>query len=146
MTMKIHALLALTLLLVAFSAEAATITPTSPTEQDAITATIDVPGTLIYDPPSTSVIGNMIRTNLSVFSLVIGPPAFIAHQYASFGPLPQGTYTYQVFQTFQGEQPVLLSQQTIVVAPAIPMISSLFLSILALFLAAIACFALGNHV
>lgn len=144
--MKTYALVVLALsLLAALHAEAATITPASPTEQDAILATIDVPGTLIYDPPSTSVIGNMIRTNLPVFSLVIGPPTFVARQYAGFGPLPQGTYTYQVFQTFPGEQPVLLSQQTIIVAPPIPAMSSWLLSILALFLAAIGCFTLGKH-
>jgi|GEM_PF-4906954 len=144
MTMKIYALLALAALTTAFHLNAATITPVTPTEQDVINATIDVSSAFIYDPPVTSVTGNMIRTTLPAVSVIAGPPIFITHQFASFGPLPQGTYTYEVRQTFQG-QSVLISQQTIVIAPPIPTMSGMYLSILGLFLVVIACLTLGKH-
>jgi hypothetical protein len=142
--MKPHIFLAVVLAVVTFDALAATITPASPTEQDVILATIDVPSSIIYDPPSTTVIGNVIRTNLLVHSFILGPPVFITHEFANFGPLPPGTYTYEVYQTNQGDS-VLLSQQTIVVAPPIPTMTSLHLSILAIFLAAVGWFTLGKH-
>jgi hypothetical protein len=145
MIVKTYALLSLALVFAALHAEATTtFAPPSPTAQDGITAIIDVPSSAVYDTPSTSVIGNMIRTNLPVLSFVLGPPVFITHAFASFGPLPPGTYTYQVYEVYQG-QSVLLSQATIVVAPAIPAMNSLYLSILAILLAAIACFTLGKH-
>jgi hypothetical protein len=144
MTMKTHALLVLVLALAAFHAEAATITPASPTSQDVINATIDVFSTTSYNFPSTSVSGNVIRTNLPVLGFDPGPPAFTAHIFVSFGPLPPGTYVYQVYNVFDG-QPALLSQQTIIVAPAIPTMNSFYLSILAIFLAVIGWFMAGKH-
>src|SRR5205807_9539567 len=84
MTMKTRVLYGLAFALIAVHSEAATITPASPTEQDVIIASIDVASSGVYKPPSTSVVGNMIRTNLPLYSFVLGPPIFIAHQYASF--------------------------------------------------------------
>ncbi len=145
MTVKAHALMSLALVLAAFHAEAATtFAPPAPTEQDVITAIIDVFSSTIYDSPSTSVSGNVIRTNLTILGFTTGPPPFPTQLFVSFGPLPPGTYTYQVYEVYQG-QSTLLSQATIVVAPAIPAMNSLYLSILAIFLAAIACFTLGKH-
>jgi hypothetical protein len=142
--MRTHFLLALALILAAFHLEAATITPAAPTEQDVITATIVVPGTILYDTPSTSVNSHIIRTDLPVISVIAGPPVFTALEFASFGPLPQGTYTYQVYQVYQG-QSELISQQTIVVAPPIPTMSNLGLSILGTTLAAIAGLTLSKR-
>jgi hypothetical protein len=140
--MKPHALLAL--LLAAFPAPAATITPAAPTAQDVITAVIDVNGLTIYDRPSTATTGNTIRTNLPVIGTVTGPPAFPSQQFALFGPLPPATYTYEVYDVVGG-QAFLRSQQTIVVAPAIPTLNGVWLSILAVVLAALACFAIERH-
>jgi hypothetical protein len=145
MTVKSYAPLLLALVLAAFHGEAATtFAPPSPTEQDHIVAIIDVVSSTEYDFPSTSVSGNVIRTNLTILGFTTGPPPFPTHIFAIFGPLPQGTYTYQVYQAFQG-QTILISQQTFVVAPPIPVMNSLYLSILAILLAAIACFTLGKY-
>jgi hypothetical protein len=142
--MKTQFLLSLTLVLATFHAEAATITPAMPTAQDVITAVIDVNGLITYDRPFTSVIGNTIRTNLPVIGTVNGPPAFTSHEFVSFGPLPAATYTYEVYDVVGG-QSFLHSQQTIVVAPAIPTMNRSLLSILAVSLTAIACFAIGKR-
>jgi hypothetical protein len=143
MAIKTYALVALALVLAAFHTEAATITPSSPTSQDVISAVIDVPGTTSYGFPSTSVSGNQIRTNLPFLGVDIGPSP-PKHIFVSFGPLAPGTYTYQVYSVFDGE-PALLSQQTIIVAPPIPTMSGFHLTILAVFLAAIGSFMVGKH-
>lgn len=126
--------------LISPGADAATITPPSPTEQDVITASIDVVSSTIYDSPSTSLSGNVIRTNLTILGFDTSGLPFTTHILASFGPLAQGTYTYQVYQVFQG-QTILVSQQTFVVAPPIPTLNGLYKSILAIALAAIGVFA-----
>jgi hypothetical protein len=142
--MQKHVLLALILVFGALYLEAATtITPAVPTAQDIIIAAIDVPSSTFYNVSSTSVAGNVIRTNLPILGFGGGPPVFGRQEFAAFGPLAPGTYTYEVYQTYQG-QPVLLSQQTIVVAPVIPIMDSFWLSILAMLLATIGYFTLGK--
>jgi hypothetical protein len=137
--MKTHALLALALLLAASHAEAATITPAAPTAQDVITAAILVGITATYGPPSTSVTGNTVRTYLPLIS-VLGGPIGLVPLSVRFGPLPPGTYIYEVYEVDSGT-PFLISRQTVLVAPAIPAMNHLSLFILALFLAAIASVA-----
>jgi hypothetical protein len=127
----------------AFNAEAAvTITPTSPTSQDTITATIDVLGGC-FDTVTTSVIGNTIRTDIVQQGCAIFQP-FSIQEKATFGPLAPGTYTFDVFTEFDHTGLFLLSHQTIVIAPAIPAISEIGLSVLAMALAGAACFVLGK--
>ena len=142
---KLHQSLALGFVLAAFRMTAATtIMPASPTSQDIITAAIDVSSSTSYDIPSTAVIGNVIRTNLTVIGYVAGPPPVTGQLFVNFGPLPAGSYTYHVY-TIENALPVLLSQQTIVVAPtAIPTINNVSLCVLALSLCAVACLALGH--
>jgi hypothetical protein len=145
MALKTHALLALTFCLVVVRAEAATtITPVAPSAQDVITAIIDVPNTSTFGRPSTTVTRNTIRTDLPLISVIGGPPPIAVQIYESFGPLPPGTYVYEVDETSNGHS-LLISQQMIVVAPAIPAMNHVWLSILAVFLAAIACFAIERH-
>jgi len=145
MKMKPHVLLALGLVLLALHAEAAvTIAPASPTAQDQITATIDVLAGC-FDIITTSVTGNSIRTDIRQQGCIIGPPAFTVPETARFGPLLPGTYTYDVYLEYEHTGPVLYSRQMIVVAPAVPILSEVGLSILAISLAGIACFALGKR-
>jgi len=144
MTMKTHVLLALALILAAFHVEAAvTITPASPTAQDPITAGIDVAAGC-FDILTTSVSGNSIRTDIVQQGCGLGPPAFTITETVIFGPLAPGTYTYDVYLDYEHTGPMLYGRQTIVVASAVPSLSELGLSILAISLAGIACFALGN--
>jgi hypothetical protein len=145
MTMTVQKILMVALVLVALQAEAAiTITPTSPTSQDSITAAIDVMGGC-GDVVSTSVSGHSIRTDISQFSCALGPPAFTVQETVKFGPLAPGTYTYNVFLDSEHTGLFPFAQQTIVVAPAVPSLSEFGLVILAMSLAGIACFALGRH-
>ena len=134
----------LAVLIAALHADAAvTITPPSPTSQDSITATIDVLGGC-SDTVTTSVIGNTIRTAIVQQGCAILQP-FTIHEIATFGPLAPGTYTYDVYLDFEHAGPVLSSRQTIVVSPAIPAISGIGLSVLAISLAGAACFVLGKR-
>lgn len=144
MTMKPHVLLALALVLAAFHARAAvTITPASPTSADAITAAIDVTGGC-GDTVSTSITGNTIRTDILQLGC-FGGPTLPVQEFARFGPLAPGTYTYNVYINFENTGPILDSSKTIIVAPSIPTIGEVGLFVLALSLAGIACFALGKH-
>jgi len=142
MAMKASALLALVIILAAVHVESATITPATPASQDVITADIQVFGSTSYGAPSTVVSGNMIRTDLPVLG-VDAFPGPDKHIFVSFGPLQPGTYTYQVFFVIDGV-PALLSQQTIVVAPAVPALNEVYLSLLAISLAAAGSFALDG--
>lgn len=144
MTMKTQLSFALALLFAAYHAQAATtFAPSTPTQQDVITANIEVPSSTIYGSRSTSVSGNVIRTNLTVLGFDTNGISFPTHLLVGFGPLPAGTYTYQVYDVFQG-QPFLISETTLVVAPPIPIMNGFYFSMLALFLAAIACSAIGK--
>jgi hypothetical protein len=145
MTMKPHVLLALALVLAAFHAEAAiTITPASPTSQDPITAVIDVSGAC-FNIVTTSVTGSTIRTDIVQQGCIVIQPLPLFQEYVKLGPLAPGTYTYDVYVDYEHTGPFLYVQRTVVVAPPVPSLSDLGLSILAISLAGIACFALGRH-
>jgi hypothetical protein len=145
MNVKTDLLLVIGLVFSAFHANAATtITPASPTSQDAIIAVIDVAGGC-GDVVSTSATGNLIRTDISQIGCALGPPASTIPEATGFGPLAPGTYRYDVYLNYEHTGPLLYSRQTIVVAPAVPSLSELGLSILAISLAGVACFALGKH-
>jgi hypothetical protein len=141
--MKMHVLLSVTLILAASPARAATLTPAVPTAQDVIIATIPVGGATSFSASSTSISGNLIRTNLTIVGFDGGPPVGPSTQIATFGPLPTGTYTYQVYTIYQG-QATLLSQQTIIIAPAIPAINGLGLAILVMCLTWLGFFTLAK--
>src|SRR5436305_14260526 len=111
--MKRNGLLGLALVFAAFHAEAATITPAAPTAQDVITAAIYVPNTSTFGRSSTTITGNAIRTDLPLIAVIGGPPPIAVQIDESFGPLPAGTYTYEVDETSNGHS-LVISQQTIV--------------------------------
>ena len=144
-TVKVRCLLIAGVLLTAFHGEAAvTITPASPTSADAIFAVIDVAAGC-GDIVSTALTGNYIRTDILQIGCVLGPPASTIPETVRFGPLGPGAYAYDVYLDYEHTGPVLYSRQTIVVVPSIPTMSDVGLSILAMSLAAVACFALGRR-
>src|SRR4051812_26495773 len=103
--------LILGVLLAAIHADAAvTTTPTSPTSQDPIRAVIDVSAGC-FDIVTTSVTGNSIRTDIVQQGCAIGPPTSPVQETVIFGPLPPGTYTYDVFINFEHTGAVLNSSQ-----------------------------------
>jgi hypothetical protein len=144
MTVKTRFALILGILLTAIHAEASvTITPASPTSQDPIRAVIDVsPG--CADIVTTSITGSSILTDIVQQGCAIGPPVSPVQETVIFGPLAPGTYTYDVFLDYEHTGRILLSRQTIVVAPPVPSLSELGLAILGISLAAIACLALSK--
>jgi hypothetical protein len=113
----------------------AEFSPENPTAADSIRA-----GFLGYGgcgtTVATSVNGLVVRTTVTYFSCT-NIPSYIT-TFAGFGPLPAGTYTYEiVFVTegdlvTEGDQQLLRSTQPLVVAPVpnVPMLSSTALAVL----------------
>lgn len=120
------------------------IVPASPTSADVIAALIYTPSNCSYTF-STVVTGSVVRTDAFFYSCggpSIGPVG--APEY--FGPLPAGTYTYQVYWRYDLDPPgsTLGAERTIVVAPAavpaaaIPTLGTAELLLLALSMSVIA--------
>ena len=107
--------------------EPVTFRPALPTDRDPITARIVALFGACNVEVATVVTSNVIRTTLN-FDFCESVPAFEFFAGAVFGPLPAGTYTYEVYydDTSDSEGPILLSSQALVVsaAPAIPTLGS----------------------
>ncbi|HEV7766467.1 MAG TPA: hypothetical protein VGQ76_15805 [Thermoanaerobaculia bacterium] len=105
---------------------AAVIYPAAPTDQDQIRATFSVPG-LCLTELSTVIEGSTVRTTVTLFGCVIGPPSFPQNVQAVFGPLSAGTYTYETYLLFaeESDTPELRSQQSLVVAASVPGVPTL---------------------
>ena len=101
----------------------ATLTPASPTPADVITARFS---TFPCDQTvSTVVTGFVVTTTVFINDcVIITPPPF--EETATFGPLPVGIYTYEIYiDDDDTAPPVLRSRQTFAVqAPPIPSLSS----------------------
>lgn len=126
----------------------AQLAPPSPTEIDVIRATFTKPGTCDATSISTVVIGTVIRTTVAGPCVTIDPPLYPGTASADFGPLPAGTYTYEIYFAFD-DPPTLRSTQTIVVAafvPPVPMMSGLSMMLLALGVSIAAVVAIGPRI
>jgi len=124
---------------------AVTITPPAPTAADEILAQIDVlvPG-LCGVLDSTNVVGNLVTTTITVQNCFLSQPG-VVQQNVVFGPLPAGTYTYDIYVIYEGDPPVLHSSHQIVVSAAvapIPALGPSALVTLAAFIALAASLAL----
>ena len=128
------------------AAAQAIITPTSPTSNDVITARSDIFTLACTTNVQTNVTGTTIRTDISLTGCITGPPPFILPVFATFGPLPPGSYTYEVYTRIETDPPTLVSSQTIVVSalvPLVPTASEWALVILAAALGVVAVVSLG---
>ena len=143
MAMQLRTFLMAGAVVMALHAEAAvTVTPASPSSQDAINVTIDEVGLCLYIV-TTSINGSSIRTDiLQQGCFEAGAPPPTVQAFDRFGPLAAGTYTYDVYVNYEHTGPVLQSHQTIVVVPAVPSLTEVGLAMLAVSLAAIACLLL----
>lgn len=92
--------------------------------------------------PTTVLNGNLIRTDVAVSNCTPLLP-FLAGTSTGFGPLA-GTYTWEARVSYDGGPPQFIGSTTVVVleAPAIPLLDTTTLVILAMALAAIAISAL----
>ena len=128
-----------------------TITPPARTMSDLINATIDFrnPGQFCSQSASTVVNGNTIQTTIAMTDCELVAPAFNPPLSISpeFGPLPAGTYTYQVYFVVMSSPPELGAQQGFAVAigPPIPTLQPSTLAALALILAGVALFLIRRH-
>jgi hypothetical protein len=105
-------------------AQPAVLTPAAPTSSDVITATFEVlpcPGRTV----TTIVTGTLVTTTVAFDECVIVTPP-VVHDTTTFGPLPVGVYTYEIYYDDGGPDPPLLrSRQTFAVqAPPIPSLST----------------------
>jgi hypothetical protein len=120
--------------------------PAAPTDRDVITATFGVSTVCDLDQ-ETVVIGNVVRTTVTHSSCFPGPPPSIVDVTATFGPLPAGTYTYEVYEVYEdsGGPPELTFTTTIVAAAAavpVPALDGAALGMFAFIVAAVALIAL----
>jgi hypothetical protein len=124
--MSRHAGLVLTILVLAASPARAivvwppaTLTPANPTSTQLIQAVFTVPsGCSIHS--TTSVVGDVVRTNVAVFECAGGPPPITEYEILAFGPLPPSSYTYEIYYTYETDPPELRSQQPLLVAAPAP--------------------------
>ena len=103
--------------------------PAAPTSQDRIEARFSTGCSALSE--GTAVSGNVIRTTVRLYCT--GLPGEAWEHVERFGPVPAGTYTYEVIYTAPGSTPELRSQQPLVIAPApggIPLFDDLVLLLL----------------
>jgi hypothetical protein len=102
----------------------AVFSPAAPRETDEIRARFDVAGLCRFES-TTVVAGTAVRTTTVITDCIVGPPQPLNHLEAVFGPLPAGTYMYEIYLDYGGG-PELRSTQPLVVAavaPAVPALS-----------------------
>lgn len=120
----------------------AVFSPAAPTEADEIMARFHVLGGCETET-TTVVSGTVIRTTIVFTDCVIGPPLGPVPFRVFFGPIPAGTYTYEIRQ--EGMLPELRSTQPLViaaVAPPVPALSPHLLVVFGLALAGVALLVL----
>ena len=114
----------------------AELTPANPTPADVITARFTVQP-CANRSVSTVVNGSVVTTTVTMIGcvLIVAPPV---EETATFGPLPAGVYTYEIYTRFDTDPPTLRStQQFAVAAPPVPALSALGYAVLAAALALI---------
>jgi hypothetical protein len=93
------------------------LNPSSPTSADVIQATFSLPS---CTPVSTTTVdGFVVRTTVVLESCVFTDP-FQNIEVQTFGPLPPGNYTYEIYYVYYpgAEPPVLRSTQAVSVTQA----------------------------
>jgi hypothetical protein len=119
----------------------AVLSPAGPTSLDVITARFTLTPCFTRTI-STVVTGSLVTTTVTELDCVIitAPPEEVT---ATFGPLPVGLYTYEIYVVPEGNPPFLRSRQQFAVsAPPIPALSTFGFAALAAALAIAAFIAL----
>ena len=127
-----------------------TFTPPNPMANDLITARINFFYVSCFYNTATVVSGTTVRTTLAVVACTIGlQPDAQTEFVPPFGPLPAGTYTYELYFQSPGEEPVLHLQRALVITagpPApIPALSEPLMIFLAVALAGVGLLFLGRQ-
>jgi len=118
----------------------ADFTPPNPTASDSIRARFLGFGAC-ESTVTTVVSGSSVRTTVNYFSCITIPS--YVDQFAVFGPLPAGTYSYEIIFVLDASQ-FVRSTQALVVAPVqnVPTLSSLALALLSASLTVCALYVL----
>lgn len=121
----------------------ASLEPAVPTSADVLQATFSIPS---CTPVSTTTInGSVVRTTTVLQSCIFTNP-FQNIEVHTFGPLPPGNYTYEIYFVYYPgtDPPVLRSTQAFAVgeAPAVPLTTPLGSVLLAAALVAASMFAI----
>lgn len=96
----------------------AVFTPAQPNAQNVIQAQSIIPSTCGLLDVETLVTGSTIQTTVFFGGCILGPPPPPLPVDAFFGPVPEGTYTYEVYVVFGSDPPSLFSTQPLVIAAA----------------------------
>src|SRR5258708_31726949 len=81
----------------------ATFSPANPSDANAIRATYVQRSVGCGITSSTTVTGTVVRTTVMVGGCLIGPPCCVDLPVSSFfGPLRAGTYTYEIYEVYEG--------------------------------------------
>lgn len=97
-------------------AEITSLLPATPTSQDVIRVTISYQNIGCVAGASTVIAGSTIRTEISLRGCAYLPPVTGTIE-ERFGPIPPGTYTYEVYTELAGAT-ILNDRRTLVVAEA----------------------------
>jgi hypothetical protein len=128
------------LLFLALRADAAvTLSPSSPSAGDVITARIEYPSGCSITT-QTTIAGSVVRTDVTFLACSAGPPPVPVVREVTFGPLPAGAYVYEVYFVDEGFPPALEAQLAFLVQPvAVPALSesTLLLLVVAMTLASL---------
>ena len=79
------------------------------------------------------VAGSTVTTTLAITGCVLGPPLPAGTKAFEIGVVPAGTYTFELYTTWEGGPPTLIAQQPLVVAAAaVPVMPQWSLAVLAI--------------
>lgn len=144
-TIAILLLFVLAVPLVAQATAPARFSPPTPTSLDRIRARFGVQTAYDLRSDSTLVAGSVVRTTIHLESFSGLPPVFI-NTFADFGPLPAGTYTYEIYLRYPSGFTELRSSQPLVILdpppPPVPTLSTLMIAVLATLLGVVGLFAI----
>jgi hypothetical protein len=138
---------ALLLVLIAGQAAGAvfgvTISPQPPLSDRPVTARIEY-GTVCFEGHATTVVsGAIIRTTIAEEGCFPGPPPLTHTIETTFGPLPAGTYMFEIYQQSDVQPRILIhSQQLVIVGAQVPALDEYGLAGLAALLAIAAVVAI----
>lgn len=125
----------------------ATFSPPAPTSVDRIRARFEINTAHGSQLSTTLVVGSVVRTTFNLVGFTGLPPVFIS-KFADFGPLPAGTYTYEIYLRYPDGLTELRSSQPLVILdpppPGVPTLSGWMMIVLAGALGVIAFFALRH--
>jgi hypothetical protein len=117
--MRLCLLFVAVLIMAGKASSQATITPSSPTQQDLIVVRFSRPVLACLSTTQTVISANVVRTDLIHTGCVLGPGPVVVPFEVTLGRLAPGVYTYEIYEQYSPDPATLISIQTIVVSVAV---------------------------